>query len=232
MTTDKARKRAVRTRMQKTGERYAAARRHVVSEPPALPPLPPRVAEPKMADATLQRATGRSWDDWFRILDDWDATTKGHPVVARHVREAHGVDGWWAQTITVGYEWARGLRQAHETPGGFQVSVTRTIGASADEVWRDFTEARRRNRWLPAGTLRVRTGTGTPGRSARFDDADGRLVHIYLTAKGERSSVAVTTEGLAGPDEVVAQRDVWRGRLDRLVERWTPAVAHAEDRAS
>ena len=30
MTTDKARKRAVRARMQKTGERYAAARRHVV----------------------------------------------------------------------------------------------------------------------------------------------------------------------------------------------------------
>ena len=31
MTTDKARKRAVRTRMQKTGERYAAARRHVTT---------------------------------------------------------------------------------------------------------------------------------------------------------------------------------------------------------
>ena len=32
MTTDKARKRAVRSRMQKTGERYAAARRHVLRD--------------------------------------------------------------------------------------------------------------------------------------------------------------------------------------------------------
>ena len=30
MTTDKARKRAIRSRMTKTGERNAAARRHVV----------------------------------------------------------------------------------------------------------------------------------------------------------------------------------------------------------
>ena len=52
MTTDKARKRAVRTRMDKTGERYAAARRHVVGT--TEPPLPPRVAEPTMSDDTIR----------------------------------------------------------------------------------------------------------------------------------------------------------------------------------
>ena len=53
MTTDKARKRAVRTRMAKTGERYAAARRHVaVDETPATGrPLhrPSRPASPTRA---------------------------------------------------------------------------------------------------------------------------------------------------------------------------------------
>jgi hypothetical protein len=232
MTTDKARKRAVRTRMTKTGERYAAARRHVVGDP-AVAPLAPRVAEPKMSDATVRRATGRGWDEWFRILDAWDATTKGHTAIARHVNEAYRIDGWWAQSVTVGYEWARGLRQVNETPGGFQVSVTRTVEATADDVWRDFVEPARRNRWLEAGALRVRSGTGRPGKSARFDDRDGRLVHIYLTGKGARCSVAVTTEHLAGPDEVEAHRALWRSRLDRLAERWTAAgVARRERRAS
>jgi hypothetical protein len=50
MTTDKARKRAVRFRMQKTGERYAAARRNVMRDGTRLP-LPPRVAEPGMSEA-------------------------------------------------------------------------------------------------------------------------------------------------------------------------------------
>lgn len=52
MTTDKARQRAVRSRMQKTGERYAAARRHVVRDA-ATPPLPPRAAEPAVSEAAI-----------------------------------------------------------------------------------------------------------------------------------------------------------------------------------
>ena len=232
MTTDKARKRAVRTRMDKTGERYAAARRHVVSatEPP---PLPPRVAEPTMSDDSIRKGTGRSWDDWFRRLDAWGATARTHTEIARHVRDTEGIDGWWAQSVTVGYEWARGMRDRHETPGGYQVSVTKTIAATADDVWRDFVEPARRNRWLAPGTLRTRPGTGTVGRSARFDAVDGRLVHIWIEAKGDRSSVAVTCERLAGPDEVSAQRAVWRERLGHLAERWSASgVARRPARAS
>jgi hypothetical protein len=225
MTTDKARKRAVRDRMTKTGERYAAARRHVARDVPERAsgpvPLPPRVAEPTMSDATVARGTGRGWDDWFRILDAWGAASKGHPAIAKHLREEHGVDGWWAQTVTVGYEWARGLRRVHEMPDGFQVSVSRTVAASVEEVWRDFVEPVRRDAWLQPDVLRHRAGTGTPGKSARFDDPEGRLVHIYLTDKGSRSTVAVTTEGLAGPDDVEAHRTLWRTRLDALVGRWS-----------
>ena len=65
MTTDKARKRAVRSRMQKTGERYAAARRNVVrADEPAE--LPPRVAEPGMSEASIVKGTGHGWDHWLR----------------------------------------------------------------------------------------------------------------------------------------------------------------------
>ena len=246
MTIDKARKRAVRTRMHKTGERYAAARRHIVaatddaagaagaadSEAP-LPPLPPRVAEPTLSEAAVRKGTGRGWDDWFRVLDAWGATTKGHPAIARYLREEHAVPGWWAQSVTVGYEWARGLRARNEVPGGYQVSVSRTIAAGAEDVWRDFVEPARRNRWLATGTLRTRPGTGTLGKSARFDGPDGRPVTIWLEPKGARSSVSVTCERLVGPDEVEAERAAWRARLADLAERWTtPTVARTSARAS
>jgi hypothetical protein len=226
--------------MTKTGERYAAARRHVVPDGPTAAtaqvttpePLPPRVAEPTLSEAAIRKGTGRGWDDWFRILDAWGATTHPHAVIARHLHEVHGVDGWWAQSVTVGYEWARGLRQRHETPGGFQVSVSKTIDATADEVWRDFVEPRRRERWLAPGTLRVRSGTGTAGKSARFDAADGRLVHIWLDDKGARCSVAVTCEGLHGPEEVEAMRATWRAHLADLAEVRRNAVAVGARRAS
>ena len=112
--------------------------------------------------------------------------------------------------------------------------MSKTIAATADDVWRDFVEPVRRNRWLATGTLRTRPGTWTPGRSARFDGADGRLVHIWLEDKGAgRSTVTVTSEALAGPDEVETVRAAWRGRLADLAARWSEGtVARTRARAS
>jgi hypothetical protein len=235
MTTDKARKRAVRSRMAKTGERYAAARRHVVHDATeGTPPLPPRVADPGMTDASIRKGTGRGWDDWFRILDAWDATTRSHTEIARYVNGEHGVPGWWSQSVTVGYERARGMRARNERPDGFEVSVSKTVAMTPLEAWRAFVEPSRRSAWLDLG-LRIRTGTRTMGRSARFDvPSEGTRMNASFEPKGDdRCVVTVTHVKLAGPEDVAAHRAAWRQRLARLAatsER--PAVTPARSQAS
>jgi len=216
MTTDKARKRAVRSRMQKTGERYAAARRHLVRDD-AKPDLPPRVAEPGMSDAAILKGSGRSWDDWFRILDAWDATTHDHTEIARYVNAELGVDGWWSQSVTVGYERARGMRAPNQRPEGFEVSVSKTVAMPPLEAWRAFVEPRRRTSWLDL-PLRMRTGTRTMGRSARFDvPSEGTRFNAYFDAKGDdRCVVTVTHVKLADAADVASHRAAWRERLGRL----------------
>jgi uncharacterized protein YndB with AHSA1/START domain len=232
MTTDKARKRAVRSRMQKTGERYAAARRHVVrdGDQPALPPLPPRLADPGVSEAAITKGTGQGWDHWFRVLDDWGATSRSHTEIARYVNGEHGVDGWWAQSVTVGYERARGMRALNERPEGFEVSVSKTLAIPAMDAWRAFVEPSRRARWLDLA-LRMRTGTRTMGRSARFDvPAEGTRVNVYLTPKSpDRTTVTVTLVKLEGADDVAVHRTAWKGRLDRLAAE-TSAGATAGSR--
>ncbi len=216
MTTDKARKRAVRSRMQKTGERYAAARRHVVHDGDQ-PALPPRVADPGVSEAAITKGTGQGWDHWFRVLDDWGATSRSHTEIARYVNGEHGVDGWWAQSVTVGYERARGMRARNERPEGFEVSVSKTLAIPAMDAWRAFVEPSRRARWLDLA-LRMRTGTRTMGRSARFDvPAEGTRVNVYLTPKSDdRTTVTVTHVKLEGADDVAVHRTAWKERLARL----------------
>jgi len=155
MTTDKARKRAVRSRMKKTGERYVAARRHVVGDADgattgavAVSPLPPRVADPGVSDDAIRKATGRDWDEWLRILDEWGAATRPHPDIARHVAATYGISGWWAQSVTVGFERARGIRAVHQTSRGFEVSVSRTLRVRPDVAWPWLAEASHRDRWI------------------------------------------------------------------------------------
>jgi hypothetical protein len=232
MTTDKARKRAVRSRMQKTGERYAAARRHVVRDDVA--PLPPRVAEPGMSEASIRKGTGKGWDEWFRVLDAWDGTEHTHTEIARYVNAELGVDGWWAQSVTVGYERARGMRAMNQRPEWFEVSVSKTVDLSPIEAWRAFVEPKRRATWLDLG-LRMRTGTRTMGRAARFDvPSEGTRVNVALVPKGEdRCVVSVTHVKLDGPDDVAAHRVAWRDRLARLAATSRPAeVTRSRSQAS
>jgi hypothetical protein len=216
MTTDKARKRAVRSRMQKTGERYAAARRNVVRDS-AQAPLPPRMAEPPVSEEAIRKGTGRGWDDWFRTLDAWDGTSHTHTEIARYVNGEHGIDGWWAQSVTVGYERARGMRAPNERPEGFEVSVSKTVDMPPMDAWRAFLESKRRASWLDIA-LRMRTGTRTMGRSARFDvPSEGTRVNVLFDPKGDdRTVVTVTHVKLADAADVAVHRADWKERLGRL----------------
>jgi len=62
-------------------------------------------------DETVRAKTGKGWDEWFAILDAWGSKEKGHTQSAKHLREHYELSPWWAQTVTIRYEWERGLRK-------------------------------------------------------------------------------------------------------------------------
>lgn len=64
----------------------------------------------RIGEEAVRSRTGRGWAEWFRILDDWGAPGKGHFLSAQLLRDEYGVTPWWAQAVTIRYEWERGLR--------------------------------------------------------------------------------------------------------------------------
>jgi uncharacterized protein YndB with AHSA1/START domain len=212
MTEQKNLKRRVRARMEKTGEWYTAARRHVVADAQE-----PFVADPGLPDETLREKTGKGWAEWVAILDAWGARERPHGEIAAYVAEEHRIPGWWAQTVTVGYERARGLRApGQRRGGGYEVTVSKTVPVPRERLAAAFTEEDERERWFPGAPLRPRPTHS--GRSARFDWEDGRTrVVVYFTEKGQdKTSVAVQHERLADADEAEAMRALWRERLAEL----------------
>ena len=158
MTRARALKQVIRARAAKTGERYTTARRHVLKdlEQPTVPPARPQsAAAPRAAaagsskgsvsDAKSLEKTGHGLDHWFDVLDRFGAVEKGHTAAARHLYEAHQVDGWYAQGITVAFERARGVRALNQRcDGEFEVSVSKVVAADTTDVVKAFTETRRR----------------------------------------------------------------------------------------
>jgi hypothetical protein len=213
VTERKSFKKRVRARMEKTGERYTAARRHVVAGEAPEPVDPDAIG--LTSDATLVSRTGRPWGEWIAILDEWGAVERPHREIAAHLREAHGVPGWWAQQVTVGYERARGLRDVGQRRGGgYEVTATKTVNVPVERLYDAFL----------ALDLPLSVRTAQPNRSARFDWEDGSTrVIVDFTAKGEaKSTVALAHERL--PDSEAAERTkaAWRERLAALKSELEP----------
>lgn len=118
--------------MEKTGEKYGAARR-VLIEQASSGAGRTWVASPEMSDDAVQAATGRGWDEWCDLIDAWPGHADGHAAIARHLQDEYEVDGWWAQTVTVGWERITGVRLPHQMPDGtFTANKSRTVTVDAD----------------------------------------------------------------------------------------------------
>ncbi len=225
MPTQKDLKRLVRRRMQKTGESYTAARAQLLvkrsptpaaSRPQAAPADYAKLAG--MSDAALKAKTGCPWARWVKTLDHLKADTWPHQKIAAYVHDQYEIPAWWAQTIAVGYERIRGLREIGQRRGGsYEATKSRTFAVPVVSLYLAFVVARARARWLSGVKLTVRKTTAE--KSVRITWDDGTPVEVGFTAKGTgKSSVQIQHRKL--PDRATATRikAFWTERLDALGE--------------
>ena len=213
MTRQRSFKRLVRARMEKTGERYAAARAALLA---AEEPKTADVAVMTVSDEVIRRRTGRGWEEWFDLLDESGAIAKPHPEIARWLRSEHGIDGWSSQSVTVSYERARGRRAVGEHADGFAITAQKTVAVPVDRLFDAFVDHSLREQWLPDGDLRERTATKP--KSARFDwgDSESRLIVDFTAKSGSKSVVALAHERLPDAAEAERMKAYWRERLTVL----------------
>jgi hypothetical protein len=178
-----------------------------------------RAAEPQMGDDAIRKGTGRDWDAWGAILDAWGGRDRTHTEIARHVAEGHGIDGWWAQAVTVGYERIAGLRAVNQRPDGYSMNAGTTVPVPVAELFELFVEDARRAAWLGDGVLRLRTSV--PPKSARFDvldDEAGGILAATFVDKGAKSAVQLQLEKLPDEATLAARKTLWKSRLAALAK--------------
>jgi hypothetical protein len=238
MTTQKTFKRRVRVRMAKTGESFTAARAQLharadrqvePADPPAAAtaataardvPAPP--VQLPMSDQAIRRGTGKGWDEWFAILDAWDAIGHTHPEITGHVHGEHGIDGWWAQSVTTGYERARGRRVKNERPGeGFTVNANRTIGVPIDRLSEAFNDDRVRAEWLADAPIEARTLRAGKSASFAWREPPSRVTVNFYVRGDAKSQAQLQHLRLPDADSVVRFKAYWRERFDVLADLLT-----------
>ncbi len=249
MTQARKLKKTIRARARKTGESYTAARRMVLKHrargaapvpQPHAPASTATASTPGVPAALLKREprlverTGHGWAHWFAVLDAFGAREKGHTAAARHVAEDHGVDGWYAQAITVEYERVRGLRAANQRMSGeYEVSVSKVLPTDVGAVVKALRDSRARAQWTGvldpelrrAFEAAVRGAKGLRereqgGARMRFKTASGVTVALYLDPKPKgKSSLVVTNMKLRAQADIDRHRTAWRSAFDALSRR-------------
>ncbi len=175
----------------------------------------PWVSQPEMSDAAVRTATGRGWDEWCDLIDAWPDHTGEHAATASLLEDQYGLEGWWAQSVTVGYERITGRRQRHERPDGtFTASKSRTVTVDAEALRELLLDDGGRADLFPGLATELRSRPTS--KNVRIAMGSGSAeVSLEPTGDG-RVKVTVQHDRLPSADDV----DRWK----RYWEAWLTAV--------
>ena len=191
-----------------------------------------------ISEDSVRDKTGHGWDHWFKILDAFDVVKHGHSKAAAHLVDAHGVSGWWAQSISVRYEQERGLRDVGQQGDKlYAVSVQRTFDAPVARVWRALTDLAERRQWGGEGdhppVVEGGTFTGADGSSGKFLNVvpNARIRHTWQRpgCQPEQIEWTLTPKGDKTTVRFQHTKIVEKAAADQFKPMWTKAVEGLRD---
>ena len=193
-------------------------------------------SEHPMTEADVKTATGKPWEDWYRLLDSTGGPTAGRRAITDRLIKEHELPGWWAQTIAVEYERARGVHEKDGRPKGYAICVTKSIAAPAERIFDAFGDPAIMREWF--GTTPTAdfaeggsfaTADGNRGRytkiarpkTLRFtweddDPSAASTVELKLTPSGAKCGLVLNHERIQSRAHADGLRAAWGAAIDKL----------------
>jgi len=179
--------------------------------------MPKESIKPRMSDEAVESKTGKTWSRWFKHLDAAGAGKMTHQEIAAHLHDKHAVRPWWTQMIAVTYEQARGLRDKHEKPEGYEISVSRTIAAPVGKAFKAWTDERTRKKWLPPN-LTIRKATTNKTLRITWEDGQTSVAASFLPKDSKKCQVVAQHMKLPDAKAAAKMKKFWAEALDALKE--------------
>ena len=176
------------------------------------------VSPPETSDDTVRAATGRSWNDWCQLIDTTIGPDADHPTIARRLADDHGLDSWWAQCVTVGYERIRGRRLPHQMADGtFTANRSKTISIDRDALRTALLDDDGRTVLFPAFTTELRSKPTS--KNVRLAIGNGTAEISMIPAASGRTKIDIGHTRLPAAEDVPIWKEFWGNWLEALDER-------------
>ncbi|HXM40480.1 MAG TPA: SRPBCC domain-containing protein [Bryobacteraceae bacterium] len=164
----------------------------------------------------VKAKTGKTWEEWCKILDKAGARMMDHQEIARLLQEQTGLPHWWCQMIAVGYENERGIRQddRRESPGKrYQVTLAKIVPAPRASVWAAWQDPATLAKWLPG--VKFEVSKTVPLKTLHLDWLDETRVTVRFYERSGKTRLVVS-HGRLGESDAARRQIYWEAALDRL----------------
>ena len=164
----------------------------------------------------VKASTGKTWDQWCKILDKAGARMMDHKEIALLLQKQLGLTHWWSQMVAVGYENERGIRQDQRgAPCGsrHEVTVSKVVIAPREAVWAAWQDPAARARWLP--DVKFEVSKTVPHKILHLDWPGETHVAVRLYERRGKTRVVVSHAQVPESD-AERLKDYWSAALDRL----------------
>jgi uncharacterized protein YndB with AHSA1/START domain len=191
-----------------------------------------------LTDGEMRERSGRTWDEWFAIMDEFGGPSKGRRELGGLLVETHKLkDPWLSSTLLVEYEAARGAVEKDGRAKGYMICSTKTVAATPAAAYEAWTTGDAWSGWFAPGVElefaeggRFAAGDGArgeikkirPAKAIRLawehpDCAPGTPVEVTFQPKGaDKCIVMVAHDRIQTRREADDLRDSWGRRLDAL----------------
>lgn len=194
-----------------------------------------------ISNEAVKYATGKEWDEWFSLLDEKDAEKLSHKEIADLLLCGGYIEkgnGWWAQSVTVAYEYAKGRRVKGQTADGkFKVGVQKTLPINVKKLWQFIIGSKGLSIWLGNGLEELefeknstyQTNNGTTGEIRSFyphkrlrltwqpsEWTNQSTLQLHLLDKGDRTALRFQHEKLADIHQRNQMKEHWRNILQNI----------------
>jgi uncharacterized protein YndB with AHSA1/START domain len=169
-----------------------------------------------LTDDAVKARTGKSWDEWCKILDKAGARMMDHQEIALLLEKQLGLSRWWSQMVAVGYENERGIRQdQHGEPPGkrYEVTLSKIVAAPRAAVWAAWQDPGTLARWLPGAKFEI--SKTVPLKTLHLEWPDETRVAVRLYERRGKTRIVVSHARLAESQAEPLQK-YWCDALDRL----------------
>jgi hypothetical protein len=171
----------------------------------------------RMSDDAVKERTGKTWAEWFKILDKAGAKKLPHKEISSYLKKEQGVGPWWCQMVAVAYEHERGIREKYQKcDGEFSASGSRTLNVPLSLAYEAWVNEESRRGWLGTSDLEISTATPSKSIRGKWGKGSSRLSVNFYGKGAKKCQVAVDHMKLNSSKECANMKTFWFDALNRL----------------